>query len=241
MHKLYHLESSVTRYRRLVAGNKTSSTFWVLQELLTLLFYGFPGALGFVLRRLFYPMLFKGMSKSSTIGVNVTLRCPKSISLKSGVILDDFCQLIATTDNERGIEIGENSFVRSFASINAGPPNGYVSIGRNSTVGQMSVLYGNGGLEIGDNVMIAGHCFIVASSHSFSRKDIPMIQQGFTAKGIRIEDNVWIGAGSVILDGIKIGTGSIIASNSVVNKDIPSFSRVGGSPAKPLKRKLLND
>lgn len=55
------------------------------------------------------------------------------------------------------------------------------------------------------------------------------------AKPVVIEDNVWIGFGSIIMPGVKIGRGSVIAAGSVVVKDVPPMSVVGGNPAKIIK------
>ena len=49
---------------------------------------------------------------------------------------------------------------------------------------------------------------------------------------IEIYDNVFIGAGSRILPGVTIGPNAIVAAGSVVNKDVPEGSIVGGVPAK---------
>ncbi|MBK9381602.1 MAG: hypothetical protein IPN39_09765 [Chitinophagaceae bacterium] len=54
-----------------------------------------------------------------------------------------------------------------------------------------------------------------------------------------IENDVWIGAGVVILPGVHIGAFSVIASNSVVNKNVESYTVVGGSPIKVLKKIIL--
>ncbi len=236
--EIYAGESAFARYRRLVAGPYASFLQWFFQEVVFTLFSGLKGVLGYGLRRAFYPRLFRGMHSRLTVGVNVTLRAPQQIVLGSDVVLDDYCQIIATTNCRCAIEIGEGSFVRSFACLNSGPPEGYIRIGRNVAIGQHSVLYGNGGLTIGDNVMIAGHCFIVASSHNAEICETPFKDQGITLRGIVIEDNVWIGAGVKVLDGIRIGENSIVAANSVVNKNVPPGSRVGGVPAKPLRKSI---
>ncbi|GAB4338036.1 MAG: hypothetical protein Kow0089_09690 [Desulfobulbaceae bacterium] len=118
--------------------------------------------------------------------------------------------------------------------LNAGPPEGFIHIGKNCSVGQGAILYGNGGLRIGNDVMIAGQSFIVASHHIFSDSQKPMNTQGFSAAGISIKDNVWIGAGAKILDGVTIGEGAIIGANAVVNRDVAPRQRVAGVPAKPI-------
>jgi acetyltransferase-like isoleucine patch superfamily enzyme len=228
----FHHESTLQKYRRLTVGEQTSWFDLIKQEIVFFFLPWLPGAVGFLLRKFIYPVFFRGINFSATIGCHVTLRCPLNIKLAEGVIIDDFSQLIATTRASPGITIGSNSFVRSFTSINSGPPDGHIEIGSNTSVGQGTIIYGNGGVKIGNNVLIAGQCFIVASSHRFDDNNVPMSEQGITAKGIVIEDNVWIGAGTKILDGVTIGRNSIIGANSVVTKDIPPQSKAVGAPAK---------
>lgn len=237
LHALYAGESAWRKYRRLVAGEYASLGRWLLQEILLTLLVNLGGALGYGLRKVLYASLFRGIHRGTFIGAGVTLRCPAQIQTSRQVILDDYCQLIANSDVNPSIVIGESSFIRSFASLNAGPPAGFIKIGKNSGIGQMCVLYGNGGLVIGDNVMVAGQCFIVASSHQYDQPDIPMMLQGITAQGIIIEDNVWIGAGAKILDGVTIGRGAIIAANAVVTRNVSPGARVGGVPAKELAKR----
>ena len=115
---------------------------------------------------------------------------------------------------------------------------GSISIGNHCSINPYTILYGHGkGLVIGNNVLIAGHCLIIPSSHVFTRTDIPINQQGEHSKGIVIEDDVWIGAGCQILDGVTIARGSIIAAGSVVNKSTEPFSIMGGVPAKLIKKR----
>ena len=232
MHQQGRSDSKAARYRQLVAGGYASTGNWLVQELLVTLISGMKGALGHALRMAFYPLAFPGFSRGSAIGSDVTLRCPRQMQLEAGVIVDDFVQLIGNSSQRTSISIGENTFLRSFVMLNSGPPDGSVRIGRNSTVGQSPIIYGNGGVDIGDHVMIAGQCFIVASSHNFDRADLPMREQGHSEQGISIADNVWIGAGCKILDGVSIGEGSIIAANAVVNRNVDPGTIVGGIPAR---------
>ena len=57
-----------------------------------------------------------------------------------------------------------------------------------------------------------------------------------TSSNIKIEDKVWIGFNSIILKGVTIGQGAVIAAGSVVTKDVPAFTLVGGNPAKIIKK-----
>jgi acetyltransferase-like isoleucine patch superfamily enzyme len=231
---LYGRETSIQRYIRLTVGENAGIGALIWQELLLSLCGGLYGALGLVVRNRLYSYFFKGFDRKAFIGRHATLRCPRQIRLASGVIMDDFVQLIATSKVPEAITLGEESFVRSFAMINAGPPEGFVHIGHHSGIGQGALLYGNGGLTIGNHVLIAGQSALVASSHLYDRPDVPIVDQGYSAKGIRIEDNVWIGAGAKILDGITIGKGAIVGSNAVVTESVRPGDRVGGIPAYSL-------
>jgi acetyltransferase-like isoleucine patch superfamily enzyme len=61
------------------------------------------------------------------------------------------------------------------------------------------------------------------------------VEQGITAAGIVIEDDVWLGAGAVITDGVRVGKGAVVAAGAVVTKDVPPHTVVGGVPARPIK------
>jgi len=230
-------KSALQRYIHLTVGENAGIFSLIWHELLLGICLYIPGILGIGLRSVLYPLCFAGFDRKSYVGRSVTLRCPRQINLSPGVIIDDCVQLIATSRKPLAIRIGENSFLRSGVMINAGPPEGHVYIGRDCSIGQGSILYGNGGLTIGNDVMIAGQCFIVASSHTHEQSDIPYAKQGFTAEGIQIGDNVWIGAGVKILDGVTIGKGAIVGANAVVTRDVEPNTTVVGIPARPVTQR----
>lgn len=233
---IYANESSLQRYIRLTVGENGNLWSLAWHELILGLCAGLPGLPGLGIRNKLYSLVFKGFHAKTYLGRHVLLRCPRQIQLSSGVILDDYCQLVATSRQNNAISIGENAFVRSFSMINAGPPEGFVHIGDRTKIGQGSLLYGNGGLTIGNDVMIAGQSSIIASSHNHDDPNIPIANQGISAKGIVIKDNVWIGAGVRILDGVIVGEGAVIGANAVVNQDVASGDIVGGVPARQLKK-----
>lgn len=237
LEEIYANETSLQRYIRLTVGENAGiwSLFW--HEVILGICTGLPGILGLGVRNKLYSLLFKNFNKKCYIGKQVLLRCPRQIFLSENVILDDYCQLVATSNNSQAIKLGDKTFVRSYAMLNAGPPGGFIHIGNGCRIGQGSLLYGNGGLTIGENVMIAGQSSIIASSHNHESISTPIAHQGVTAKGIVIKDNVWIGTGVRILDGVSIGENAIIGANAVVNRDVGAGDVVGGIPARSLKDK----
>ena len=129
------------------------------------------------------------------------------------------------------ISLGDSTIVRAGAMLL--PGGGSIHVGAHVTVNQYVVLYGEGGIRIGDDVMIASHTALFAGNHHFDRIDIPMRLQGTSSRGsITIEDDVWVGSHCVILDGVTIGTGSVIAAGAVVSKDVEPYSIIAGVPGK---------
>ena len=112
---------------------------------------------------------------------------------------------------------------------------GGVSIGRNSSLNQGCILYGLGGIEIGNNVRIACYTTMYSADHEFASPDVPIKNQGYIAGKIIIEDDVWIGAGVRVNKGVRIGKGAVIGGGSVVTKDVPPYAIVAGVPAKVIK------
>jgi len=63
----------------------------------------------------------------------------------------------------------------------------------------------------------------------------PFVEQGITAEGIAIEDDVWIGSGAIVTDGVTVGKGAVVAAGSVVTRDVAPHTIVGGVPARVLR------
>lgn len=112
---------------------------------------------------------------------------------------------------------------------------GSIKIGNDVFIGMFCIIDGTGGVVIGNGVAISYHTCIVSASHKYGDLSAPSGEQGFTAKGVSIGDNAWIGAHVSILDGASIGEGAVIGAGSVVTGDIPKFAVAAGVPARVIK------
>ena len=131
------------------------------------------------------------------------------------------------------IIIGNNCYISSGAQLLT--HGGNIKIGNHCTINPYTIIYGQGGTIIGDNVRIAAHCVIVPANHIFTDITIPIYKQGLKKEGIVIEDDVWIGSGVKILDGVTIKRGCVIGANAVVTHSTNEYGVYVGIPAKIIK------
>lgn len=133
------------------------------------------------------------------------------------------------------IEIGAGSRIDSFVKIKPAGGIGDVIIGRSTYINSGVVIYSGNGVRIGNNVLVAANCTFAPVNHEFRQRTRLIVEQRFQPSrgGIRVEDDVWIGANSVILDGAYIRKGSVIGAGSIVRGELPEYSICTGTPARP--------
>lgn len=112
-----------------------------------------------------------------------------------------------------------------------------VEIGDNSGLGRYCHVPSN--IKIGKDVMMAPKVFILDINHAFDDVSIPMRLQGTKlAKRTIIEDDVWIGRQVLMTPGRHIKRGTIIAAGTVLTKDFPEYSIVGGNPSRLIRSRI---
>lgn len=105
-------------------------------------------------------------------------------------------------------------------------------VGRNVFINHNCTVSDIGGVEIGDEVLIAPNVSLLSSGHPLEPFERT---RRVTAAPIVIGRNVWIGAGSTVLQGVTIGADSVVAAGSVVTRDVPPATLVGGVPARVIR------
>ncbi len=147
----------------------------------------------------------------------------------------------------RRFTFGKNPFIGRNVHIWA---KDKINIGDNFYIGKFSIIECD--TQIGNNVIFASHVALVGRyDHHYQQIGTPIrlasqiSDSDYNWKGLNenivIEDDVWVGHGSIIMSGVKIGEGSIIAAGSVVTKDVMPFSIYAGVPAKNIGNRFLKE
>lgn len=131
---------------------------------------------------------------------------------------------------QRGrIAIGSGAWLEAGVVLHAF--GGSIRLGRDVFVGPHSVIYGHGGVEIGDACLIAMHCRILSSNHAVPPLGTDIRSRPDELRPTKIGRDVWLGAGVTVLGGVTIGDGCIVGAGAVVTKDLPPGSIAHGVPA----------
>jgi len=209
---------------------------YMIEQVMLTLFGWIPTIVGIGLRALVYRAILR-MRGIAAIENGVRIRFADQIELGRNAYIDHGVYLHACP---AGISVGDNTFVMHGAVLHVynfrDLPHAFIRIGANSLIGEMNVLRGQGGITIGDRVYTAPMVQMLAVNHVFDDPTRPMVEQGITAEGIVIEDDVWIGAGAIITDGVRICKGAVVAAGAVVTQDVSPYTVVGGTPARVLRK-----
>lgn len=108
---------------------------------------------------------------------------------------------------------------------------GGIDVGENVFLGPYAVIYGHGGVVIGDGTLVSMHCRILSSNHSVPALGRPIRGEPDELRPTRIGRDVWLGAGVTVLGGVTIGDGCVVGAGAVVTKDLPPGAIAHGVPA----------
>ena len=122
--------------------------------------------------------------------------------------------------------VGENSTI---TTPFAGAAFDKMKIKNNVFINSNCLAMARGGINIEDDVMIAGNVQLLSNNHDEYERHI------ITCEEINIKKGAWIGAGASILPGVTVGKYAIVAAGAIVTKDVEDYCVVAGIPSKVIK------
>lgn len=229
-----HSRSAFGKYQDLVIGSR-SIWFLIKFELIILLFGRLPGALGLLLRQIFYPFILGRVGNNVTFGSNITLRHPHKIQIGENTVLDDNLLLDAKGESNKGILLGSNIFIGRNSILSC--KNGNIQIGNGSNIGFNCEIFSSSQVVLDNNTLIAAYTYLIGGDHDMSNESLDVVEQKFVSKGILVGSNVWFGAGVIVLDGVQIEDNVIIGAGAVVRENISKNSVAVGVPARVIRER----
>jgi acetyltransferase-like isoleucine patch superfamily enzyme len=173
-------------------------------------------------------IVYRGTPQSAAMLANVKRAMAITAALNR-LTFDDADEIRALFSQLIGRKVDE-SFLLIPPFYTAG--GNEIRVGRNVFVNQNCTFYDLGGLDIADDVMIGPNVSIITAGHPLE----PSQRRATTiGKPIVIERNVWIAAGATIIGGVTVGENSVVAAASVVTKNVPPNTLVGGNPARIIR------
>jgi len=225
--------SAFTKYQDVMIGNHS---FLFLLYFECCAWVGVvPGALGMLLRQIFWPRLFGTCGKKVAFARGIVLRHPKRIHLGESVVISEGCILDARNpDTDKAIVLGNDVILSTNVMLSC--KNGTIVINDATGINAGTIIQStnNCPVFIGAETIIGQMSFVVGGgNYNIDRFDLPIRMQGIQNDGgVRIEENVWLGGQVTVLGGVEIGTGSVVAAAAVVTRSIPPCSIAKGIPAR---------
>lgn len=152
------------------------------------------------------------LDRSCYVGPGVSLGPDHTTAVRGVVEVADACEV------NQGVELN--------------PFGGSIRIARRVWLGPYVVIYGHGGVEIGEQTLVSMHCTILSSNHGVPPIGKLIRDTSDELRPTKIGRDVWVGANAVILGGVTIGDGAVIAAGAVVSRDVEAGAVVAGVPAR---------
>ncbi|TGL11730.1 acyltransferase [Leptospira levettii] len=146
---------------------------------------------------------------------------------------------------DAGSKITINDHVSIGANCSLSVSSGFLlNIGKGTSIHSNAIFSGE--IKIGEDCLFGPSVTLLSTTHNINGRQkireldaIYFNEHGHSKnEPIEIGDDCWLGVNSVILPGVKLGKGCVVGANSVVTKNFPDYSIVGGVPAKLLKKRM---
>jgi acetyltransferase-like isoleucine patch superfamily enzyme len=230
--------SALARYQDVVVGHHSLLGLAYFELCLWLAFV--PGALGLMLRQLFWPRLFRSCGKKVYFGSSVTLMHPSRIAIGDRAVISNGCVLDARSPaSEVAITIGSDVMLSQGVMLSC--KNAGITLGDRVGMGPYTVVQATNDdpVLIEDDAVIAAHCYIAGGGqYRTDQLDVPIARQPMRRTGeTRIGAGVWLGAHVDVLGGVTVGRDSVVGSGSVVTRSLPEMAVCVGTPARVVRRR----
>lgn len=228
--------SPLKKYQQVMVGSSSLWAFCYYEW--CMLLAPVPGALGLVLRKIFWPRMFGSCGKGCMFASGIVVRHPGRIRLGSSVVISEGCVLDGRHEiSEKSIVLGNNVIMSNGVMLSC--KNGTISIGDDTGLNAQTIVQSTNDcpVRIGKDCILGQRCLVIGGgSYNMDRLDIPIRLQGIRDDGgIILEDNVWLGANVTVLGGVTMGSGSVAAAASVLTRSVDANSVNMGVPARMVR------
>jgi acetyltransferase-like isoleucine patch superfamily enzyme len=220
------LGTNFRNYVERVTGERSLVRFAWQGAILTLM-YRLPTVWATVLRGIAYRTVLGSIGSSCLIEEDVRFQVAKRIFLGNRVFIGQYSYLDGGTSSLR---LGDDVHLGRFCTLRAGERG--ISVQDGASINIRCFLDGNGGVEIGADVLLSPGVQVISGNHVFDDPKVPIRFQGTTYGKVSIGKDCWLGTNVIVVPGVTVGRGSVIGAGAVVTKDIPEFSIALGVPAK---------
>ena len=196
--------------------------FLLVQQIMFSFHVKFVDTLHLRIRSYWISVKFKSVGRSFGVGRRLNLLGGEHIQLGNSVSIGNYCVLTAWDH---------------YGSCKFSP---CITIGDNCCIGEYNHITSINSIQIGNGILTGRWVTITDNSHGCSDYNdmlkLPISRNLISNGPVKIGNNVWIGDKATILPNVNIGDGCIIAANTVVTKDVPSYSVVVGNPGRIIKK-----
>ncbi len=223
------LRGNVLRHMERVSGGHTLFPFLWQGFVFNLLGWA-PTVAGSVLRGVMYRSVLERAGSGCFIEKDVQFQVPRRIRLGQRVMIGQGCFLDAHSMTGQ-IVLGDDVWLSRGCYVIA-YRDATVQIDDRAYIGHRCLFYGHGGIQIGQDALLANDVQLICGNHTFSRRDLPIRAQPTIERPIVIEEDVWLGSSVIVLGGVTVGRGSVVGAGAVVTQDLPPYSIARGVPAR---------
>jgi acetyltransferase-like isoleucine patch superfamily enzyme len=178
------------------------------------------------------------------VGRGARIKNPAFVSHDGQLVIEDFAEVQGLSRDGihfgAEVSIGRGTLIRP-SSYYGGEVGWGLNMGARSSIGAGGFIGCSGRIEIGEDVLMGPDVRLFSENHVFDDVESTIKAQGVQREVTIVEDDCWLGCGTIVTSGVRIGAGSVIAAGSVVTSDVPSGSVAAGVPARVIRSRRVGD